>query len=751
MFMEWSYRLSSVWLVGVLWYDGRHMTQFLRMVVMAGIFIVPMLTLYIANNMFFPFITGKNFSFRIIVEVIFASWLILALLEPKYRPQWSWVLVTFTALTGYMFIASMFAYYPHTALWSNYERMDGFVMLAHVWAYLVVLLAMLRTKEEWWWFLHTSLAVAVIVVFYGLNQLTGNINYRIDSTLGNSTYMGIYMLFHMAIAGYLALQTNSRAQQIGYGLLALLFALIMVQTGTRGTVLGFAIGAMVMVGYVAAFGWRYPQTRKVAVGGCMALVLLGAGFYALRDSAPVQNNPTAARIANINLEKDLEIRQIVWGMAWEGIKERPVMGWGIGNYNYIFNQNYDPRMYAQEQWFDRVHNLVLDWLIYGGIIGLALYGSVFLAIFYYLIYRPWRYDGQKLTVLEQALLVGLMVGYLLHNMVVFDNLVSYIFFAIFMALLHFRVATPWNRLQAVRISPIMTKQLYAPVIAVLMIVTIYYVNIPHRAAAKDIIVAMRTNDIAERYEIFDRALTRGSFAQQEIVEQFVQQAIAISQAEQVDSATKVQFAERAEAEIRAMIERKPGDARLHVFAAGYYRAINQVGRAAEELAIARALSPKKQSIIMQQGANALAQANPEMALEFFKEAFLLDERYHTAREYYAAMLFETGADEEARILVTEGGQTLIKSLADNDYVISLLNTKEEYSILTQVFEERVSRADALPQAWASLAFLYYQNDEADKAVEALERAVEAVPSFATTATCISDNIKAGNSPEEGCI
>lgn len=147
----------------------------------------------------------------------------------------------------------------------------------------------------------------------------------------------------------------------------------------------------------------------------------------------------------------------------------------------------------------------------------------------------------------------------------------------------------------------------------------------------------------------------------------------------------------------------------------------------------------------------MAQANPEMALEFFKEAFLLDERYHTAREYYAAMLFETGADEEARILVTEGGQTLIKSLADNDYVISLLNTKEEYSILTQVFEERVSRADALPQAWASLAFLYYQNDEADKAVEALERAVEAVPSFATTATCISDNIKAGNSPEEGCI
>lgn len=726
------------------------MTQFLRMVVMAGIFIVPMLTLYIANSHFFPFITGKNFSFRIIVEVIFAAWLVLALLEPKYRPQWSLVLVAFTILTGYMFVASWFAYYPHTALWSNYERMDGFVMLAHVWGYLVVLASMLRSKTEWWWFLHTSLAVAMIVVLYGLNQLSGNLNYRIDSTLGNSTYMGVYMLFHMAIAGYLALQTKSTKQQIGYGLLALLFALVMVQTGTRGTVLGLTVGSMVMIAYVAVLGWRFPQARKFAIGGFAALVILGAGFYAVRDSAVIQDRPTLARIANIDLERDLEIRRIVWSMAWEGIEERPITGWGIGNYNYIFNQNYDPRMYAQEQWFDRVHNLVLDWLIYGGVIGLVLYGSVFLVMFYYLIYRPWRYDEQRLSVLEQALLVGLLVAYLLHNMVVFDNLVSYIFFAVFMALIHFRVSTPWKRVENIRVSPVMTQQLYAPIIAVILIVTVYTVNIPHRAAAKDIITAMRTNNVAERYEIFDRALTRGSFGQQEIVEQFVQQAIQVSQSTSVDQAMKTQFIERAEAEILAMIERKPGDARLHVFAANFYRAIDQVERAEEELAIARELSPQKQSIIMQQGANALAQSDPEQALVFFRDAFMLDERYHTAREYYMAMLFETGADEEARALAASADESFMSSLATNDYVVNLLNTQGEFDLLTDVFEERVSQPDADPQAWASLAFLYYQNEETDKAIESLERAAEAVPSFAATATCISDNIKAGNSPEEGC-
>lgn len=728
------------------------MIQFLRLVVLAGIFIIPMLTLYVANSHFFPYITGKNFSFRIIVEIIFAAWLVLALLEPKYRPQWSWLLISFTALTGYMFVASWLAYDPHTALWSNYERMDGFVMLAHVWAYLVVLMSVMRTKTEWWWFFHTSLAVSMAVVLYGLNQLQGNLSYRIDSTLGNSTYMGIYMLFHIGIAGYLALQTNSRAQQIGYGLLMLLFALIMVQTGTRGTVIGFAVGSLVAVGYVAIFGWRYPQTRKIAVAGLGTLVLIGAGLFVIKDTSFIQDNRTFARIANIDLAKDLEIRRIVWGMAWEGVKERPLTGWGIGNYNFVFNQNYDPRMYNQEQWFDRVHNLVIDWLIYGGIIGLLLYGSIFLAVFYYLIYRPWRHDEQHFSVLEQALLAGLLVGYILHNLVVFDNLISYIFFAIFLALIHQRIATPWTKLEAVKIPTVMATQLYAPLIFVLMVATVYYVNIPHQAAAKDMISALRSNNIAERYEIFDRALTRGSFGQQEIVEQFVQQAIQVSQAtEGVTPAVRTQFLERADAEIQAMIERKPNDARLHVFAASFYRAINNLEQAKQELERARELSPNKQTIILQQGANALARENSEEALELFKEAYLLDERFDTPREYYIAMLFETGKREEAIEAIESSDEKFFSSLSSNEYVVGLLGRFEEYGLLTRIFEKRVAEAPDDAQTWASLAFLYYQNEELEKAVEVLERASEAVPAFATTASCFSENIKAGNEPQEGCV
>jgi len=728
------------------------MKDFLRGVVFVGIFAVPFLSLYVANTHFFPYITGKNFGFRIIVEVIFAAWVLLAVMDADYRPKFSWVLTAFTGLTAVMLVASVFAYYPHTALWSNYERMDGFVMLVHVWGYLVVVASTLRTKDQWWWFLHTSLAVAVMVTLYGLNQLntTGNINYRIDSTLGNSTYMGIYMLFHLGILGYLALQTRVRAWHVAYALLAIVFTFVLIQTGTRGTVIGLAVGSAVSIGYVALFGFRYPQVRKFAIGGCIAMVALAGTFVALRDTAPVQNNPTLARIANIDLQKDLEIRRIVWGMAIEGIKERPVLGWGIGNYNYIFNQNYDPRMYAQEQWFDRVHNLVLDWLIYGGVIGLAAYVLVFVSIFYYLVYRPWRYDDRTFTVLEQALLVGLLVGYTLHNLVVFDNLVSYVYFVIVMALIHTKVAIAIPEVHSWRFSSDTVSYIIAPVVVALLIVTVYTVNIPSRAAAKDIITAMHTNDMNERYEIFDRALTRGSFGQQEITEQFVQQAIQISQAENIAPETKARFADRAEKEINAMIERKPNDARLHVFASNYYRSAGDAENAERELELARALSPRKQSIILQQGALALSQGKTEDAAEFFRTAFRLDERYNLAREYYIVALFQVGKAQEASELVVRDDERFMRSFANSDFVAGNLNALGQTELLAELFEIRVTEAITTPQMWASLAFLYYQQDKIAEAIDALSRAKLAIPSFAPTATCIADNIEAGREPQEGC-
>jgi regulator of sirC expression with transglutaminase-like and TPR domain len=79
-----------------------------------------------------------------------------------------------------------------------------------------------------------------------------------------------------------------------------------------------------------------------------------------------------------------------------------------------------------------------------------------------------------------------------------------------------------------------------------------------------------------------------------------------------------------------------------------------------------------------------------------------------------------------------------------------VNGAHEYDVLTWLYESRVSLDQTNAQNWASLAFIYYQMKQNDKAIDTLARAAKAVPSFAPTAECITKNLQAGKDPQTGC-
>ncbi len=729
------------------------MKDFLKGLIYVGLFAVPFLTLYVENDFFFPFITGKNFAFRIIVEVVAAAWLILALYDKEYRPRFSWLLASFTALIGVMFLASLAAEHRMTAFFSNYERMDGYVTLIHVYAYFVLLGTMLRTPKQWSYFLHTSVAVAGFVALKGLSQLA-SADVRVDSTLGNAAYMAIYMLFHIFFLAYLFVQSKVTPYRIVYALLMVLFAYVLLQTGTRGTAIGLATGSLAAVAYVAVYAPSKSTLRRYAIGACAAVVLLIGTFYLVRDTDYVQGNQSLSRIANTDLGSDLRIRTIIWSMAVKGIEEKPVLGWGNGNFNYVFNEQYDPRLYGQEQWFDRVHNIFFDWLIAGGIFGLLAYFSIFAALAYYLLIRPWKKDD-TFSALERGVIFGLLVGYLTHNLVVFDNIVSYIFFAVTLGLLHSRYGTEIKRFSNFSMPEKVVTQIALPVTAVVAVLVVYTLNVPSMQASAALINAFETQDLDERLSRFEEALSYKSFARQEVVEQLAQQTMGIADSKArgqqgVSEETFKAYVNLTETELAEMVKNKPNDARLHVFLASYYRSIGNIEKAREQLAISRKLSPKKQAIILQQGAVEYSAGDIEGAKNYFKEAYELDTTNNEAKEFYVASLFASGNKDEAAKLVAESDEVFMKRLAQSDFVVSSVNEAKDYATLASLYEVRVELASTTPQNWASLAFTYYQMKEIEKAVDALERGGAAVPGFSQTASCWIGNLEAGRSPEVGC-
>lgn len=723
------------------------MKDILKFIIFSGLFVIPFLVLYVENDYFFPYITGKNFAFRIIVEFICAGWIVLALYEPLYRPKFSWISASFLAFLTVMYIANINGQSPQDSFWSNFERMDGYVTLVHTFLYFVVLGAMMTTEKLWYRFFVTTTVAAVLLSFYAFAQKAGYVEhryggFRVDATLGNATYMAVYMLFHVAIVIFLMFKSEKFWTRISFGVLSILFSYLLIQTATRGTTLGlltfFVVGGI----YIVLFGKQYPIARKIASYALVALVAVIIGFISVRKTEFVQNSPTLTRVSNISLQEGTN-RFNIWSMAFEGVKERPLLGWGQSNYNYVFNEYYRPELHGGEAWFDRVHNIVMDWLIAGGVFGLVTYFSILGSTVYYLFFRPLlRKDDTAFTVVERGVLLGLVAGYLVHNMFVFDNIISYIFYGTILAYIHARVATPCLSLGKYKIEAQVVEQVVTPVVGVILCVTVYYVNVPAMQAAGDIIEAFGTNNPAEMLKKFDIALAHDSFGTQEIREQMTQKAQSVLVDKNVPDSVKQEFIKRVEDELLKLEAEKPGDARVEVFMSSFYRSTGDIDKAITHLAIARDLSPKKQIIIFEQGFAQLQKQDPRKAMELFKEAYDLGPQFIESRTMYAMSAIYAGEMDVINELIQTEEQK--RALAMSDYAVQAAYSAKQYPLLIELLKIRIAEKPQEKQERTSLAFVLNETGDTAGAIAVLKKAGEDIPEFKAEAEQFMQSIVSTN-------
>ena len=221
----------------------------------------------------------------------------------------------------------------------------------------------------------------------------------------------------------------------------------------------------------------------------------------------------------------------------------------------------------------------------------------------------------------------------------------------------------------------------------------------------------------------------------------------ISQNKNISEEERKAIRQRSELELLRLIEKKPGDARLHNFLSTFYRSIGAFPQAQEQAALARSFSPKKQAIIIEQGVIELQMNNLEKASEFFKVAFELEEENTQARILYAASLANLGKIDETKEIL---GEEYRDEFASNDYALSSVNQSGDKEFLIQLFEERIKIRPQIAQDRASLAYLYYELGKNEDSIRVLSDAAAAIPSFSERAQCFIENLESGNKPDEGC-
>jgi len=730
------------------------MNQYLRWGIYTGLFAVLFIPFIVANDFFFPFITGKNFAFRIIVEMVFAAWVVLAVSDPSARPKKSVLLYALGALVLSMGISTVLAENPSKAFWSNFERMEGYIGLLHFAAYFLVISSVFTAQKLWNRFFNTSIVMSVLLALYGVGQLAGwfTINQggvRVDATFGNATYLAVYMLFHVFLTLYLLVRERpARWLQVYYAAAIVLQTLMIFYAATRGTILGL-VGGLFLTGLIfVAFGkgneQRNAGLRKFGATVALALVVLAGGFIAIKDTDFVRNNDILTRVASISLQEG-QVRFMVWGMAWEGFKERPIFGWGQEGFNYVFNKHYNPAMYAQEPWFDRAHNAFIDWAVAGGVVGFILFMLVFLLPLWYLWRREAGFD-----VSERAIFTGLLAGYAVHNFFVFDNLISSAFFFTVIAFILSRYASAkkLEPLAGIGAPSMPVRQGIAAFALIVAIGVLYAANVPGITRAAGIIDALKPHDagLSENFERFKKTLGPSGMGRQEAYEQFLQFASRIRTQALADRSTQEFRDEVALFAIDAFAEeiaRNPNDARLRLFSASFFRQLGLYPQADREAQKAHEFSPRKQSPLLERALIATNQGDNEAALSYAKEAYELAPEYDQARIIYAASAVRAGDGALAERLLVEGfGTTNVVDLYLQQAYISVGNTER----VIELAKAKVSEFPNDLQGYLELAANYMNTGRRTDTLEVLQAAVERFPDFKEQGEYYIAEIRAGRNP-----
>lgn len=702
----------------------------LRGLILAGIFALPFLVLVVSHELFFPFITGKNFLFRVLVEIMAGAWIALALVSPVYRPKKTWMLAAFAAFVLVMALADIFGVNPFKSIWSNFERMEGLVTLVHLFVLFVITSSILTTEKLWRRFWETSIVVSVIVGLYALLQLTGVLTpnqgaNRLDATLGNATYLACYMIFHIFMTAVLWVQRwyegNGRKLWSAIALSVLsLQILILFFTSTRGAMLGLLGGVLLSSFLLVLFAKNSRVVWRASAAVVAAIILLVGGFFIVKDQAWVQGIEPLQRLASISLEDNTtKARFMNWGMAWEGFKERPLLGWGQENYNIVFNQQYNPGMYAQEQWFDRTHNVFLDWLIAGGILGLATY----LALFALALVMLWR--SGAFTIPERALLTGLLAAYFVNNLFVFDNITSYLFFVFVLAYITARVTrekgTP-ALLQNATLLPASALPIAAAITLSLAVGSVFWINGAGYAQNTTLLQAVSTQEGIDRnLEYFAEAEAYGSYGTQEVREQILQGALSFAGNENVSAEVRQRIFEEAAEGMIAQSEASPLDARFPFFLGSLYAAYGQAAASEEALRLALSLSPNKQSIRYQLGLVLLAQEKNDEALALLKETYELETANSQAKVLYAFAAITLARDDIADPLVSE---LMADDAAGNQRIISAYASRGRYDKVAVIWSDYLTRHPDSTQAAYGLAAAYYAGGAPSQAIAFLQQFAE---------------------------
>jgi O-antigen ligase len=385
----------------------------------------------ISAKYFFPFVGPKSIYFMALAEIIFAAWLVLIISAPKYRPSPNALLLALIIFLAASILSSIFGVDFSRSFWSKYERMTGILMQLHLFAFFLAASSVFRDKKDWLKIFGVSTFAAVLM---GATILLSKININVlgqiseisrgGATIGNSSFLGTYLLFNFFLALYLCLNLKGIFRIFSVFSFLVIGSALFFSTA-QAAILSTAAGLVLLLLLYLAF-MRKGKLRLLGASLLIFSILLAlfSVFVVLKSESPVYKL-TFGRF----LGQTFGGRFVVWGGAWKSFLDKPLLGWGTENFEIAFTKNYPSCLgtagCGTDIWYDRAHNVFFDTLVTTGILGLISYFGIFVAAILIL----WKKFLQKnIGFWTGGVFLAVLVSYFIQNLTVFDMINSYMMF-----------------------------------------------------------------------------------------------------------------------------------------------------------------------------------------------------------------------------------------------------------------------------------------------------------------------------------
>jgi O-antigen ligase/tetratricopeptide (TPR) repeat protein len=380
-------------------------------------------------------VVHRTLYFWTIIDI---SLLIVIIYQKAIKIHFSFLQI---AISGYLIIslcAALLGYDIYLNLFSNFERMMGFLSLLHFVIFFFIFGSITFSTKEVNILLAISLITGIGISIFGISETLNGRYDRAESILSNPMHFAIYLVALIYLGIYCFYRWQNPLLRIAcmFYLTVCLLALILTQT--RAGVLSLIAGLLVAI--IIWIAQSAKKLRYTFIFAALLISFMGLGWLGLHYLA-WEKIPLINRLADIDFANDTFIvRMRLWKMCLFNSFERPLLGWGQGSFIYFYFNHFTSDLNNAGFWYDSAHNNFIDTIIGTGYIGLFAYCSVFFAAFYTI----WHKKGSYFTNAEKILITSFLSAYIVFMFFGFDSFISYFGLFIFLIIIHKNSVTHWS-------------------------------------------------------------------------------------------------------------------------------------------------------------------------------------------------------------------------------------------------------------------------------------------------------------------